>query len=233
MANTRWAAVRARTWTPAEIMKHIPKPRRKVWRQEKLVDEVYLQYRDQTEELPEPDLVERIFLIVMRRDRCLAVRHGDRHEPWLLPILEFDIDPRPEPLDPELDQDARRAALTQTISSVVEDTWQVPIVDWSQHTRVQMTARELQDQVEVGSRRYEMVVMAQAGEPLDLAEGNPVGPALLSLARDQQALARALLRLPGARVGLRTASDRGRQSESVTRCGNRRNASELVESEQP
>lgn len=156
---------------PAEMMKHIPKPRRKLWRQEKLVDDVYLQYRDKTEELPEPDLVERIFLVVMRGDRCLVVRYGDRHEPWVLPILEFDIDPRPEPLDPELDQDARRSALTQTIRSVVEDTWQVPIVEWSQHTRVQMTARELQDEVEVGSRRYEMVVMAQAGEPLDLAEG--------------------------------------------------------------
>ena len=46
----------------------------------------------------------------------------------------------------------------------------MPIVDWSQHTRVQMTARELQDEVEVGARRYEMVVMAEAGEPLDLAE---------------------------------------------------------------
>jgi hypothetical protein len=156
---------------PAEIMKHIPKPRRKIWRQEKLVDDVYLQYRDKTEELPEPDLVERIFLVVRRGDRCLAVRHGDRHQPWMLPILEFGIEPRPEPLDPELDQDARRAALTQTIRSVVEDTWQVPIVDWSQHTLVQMTARELQDEVEVGSRRYEMVVMAEAGEPLDLAEG--------------------------------------------------------------
>ncbi|MCY3921385.1 MAG: hypothetical protein OXG27_03195, partial [Chloroflexi bacterium] len=85
-------------------------------------------------------------------------------------ILEFDIEPRPEPLDPELDQEARRSALTQTIRSVVEDTWQVPIVEWSQHTRVQMTARELQDEVEVGSRRYEMVVMANAGEPLDLVE---------------------------------------------------------------
>ena len=156
---------------PAEMMKHIPKPRRKLWRQEKLVDDVYLQYRDKTEELPEPDLVERIFLVVMRGERCLVVRYGDRHEPWVLPILEFDIDPRPEPLDPDLDQDARRSALTQTIRSVVEDTWQVPIVEWSQHTRVQMTARELQDEVEVGSRRYEMVVMAQAGEPLDLAEG--------------------------------------------------------------
>ena len=155
---------------PAEVMKHLPKPRRKIWRQEKLVDNVYLQYRDQTEELPEPDLVERIFLVIRRGERCLAVRHGDRHQPWVLPILEFDIDPRPEPLDPELDQDARRAALTQTISAVVADTWQVPIVEWSQHTRVQMTARELQDQVEVGSRRYEMVVMAEAGEPNELAE---------------------------------------------------------------
>ncbi len=155
---------------PAEVMKHIPKPRRKIWRQEKLVDDVYLQYRDKTEELPEPDLVERIFLVIRRGERCLAVRHGDRHQPWVLPILEFDIDPRPEPLDPELDQDARRAALTQTIAAVVEDTWQVPIVEWSQHTRVQMTARELQDQVEVGSRRYEMVVMAEAGEPNELAE---------------------------------------------------------------
>ena len=155
---------------PAEVMKHIPKPRRKIWRQEKLVDDVYLQYRDKTEELPEPDLVERIFLVIRRGERCLAVRHGDRHQPWVLPILEFDIDPRPEPLDPELDQDARRAALTQTISAVVADTWQVPIVDWSQHTCVQMTARELQDQVEVGSRRYEMVVMAEAGEPNELAE---------------------------------------------------------------
>ena len=70
-----------------------------------------------------------------------------------------------------LDQDARRAEFTQTIRSVVEDTWQVPIVDWSQHTRVQMTAKELQDEVAVGSRRYEMVVMAQAGEPLELADG--------------------------------------------------------------
>ena len=155
---------------PAEVMKHIPKPRRKIWRQEKLVDDVYLQYRDKTEELPEPDLVERIFLVIRRGERCLAVRHGDRHQPWVLPILEFDIDPRPEPLDPELDQDARQAALTQTIATVVEDTWQVPIVEWSQHTRVQMTARELQDQVEVGSRRYEMVVMAEAGEPNELAE---------------------------------------------------------------
>ncbi len=155
---------------PAEVMKHIPKPRRKIWRQEKLVDDVYLQYRDKTDELPEPDLVERIFLVIRRGERCLAVRHGDRHQPWVLPILEFDINPRPEPVDPELDQDARRAALTQTISAVVADTWQVPIVDWSQHTRVQMTARELQDQVEVGSRRYEMVVMAEAGEPNELAE---------------------------------------------------------------
>ena len=154
----------------AEMMKHLPKPRRKIWRQEKLVDDVYLQYRDGTDELPEPDLVERIFLVVMRGDRCLVVRHGDRHQPWLLPILEFDIEPRPEPLDPELDQDARRSALTQTIRSVVEDTWQVPIVEWSQHTRVQMTARELQDEVEVGSRRYEMVVKANAGDPLDLAD---------------------------------------------------------------
>ncbi len=152
---------------PSEAMKHIPKPRRKLWRQEKLVDNTYLQYRDQTEELPEPDLVERIFLIVMRGDRCLAVRHGDRHQPWVLPILEFEIEPRPEPLDPELDQDARQAALTQTIRSVVEDTWQVPIDNWSQHTRVQMTAKELQDEVEPGARRYEMIVMAEAGEPQD------------------------------------------------------------------
>jgi len=156
---------------PAEVMKHIPKPRRKIWRQEKLVDDVYLQYRDQTEELPEPDLVERIFLVVMRRDRCLVVRHGDRHQPWILPILEFDIDPRPEPLDAESDQAARQAALTQTIRTVVEDTWQVPIREWSQHTRVQMTAKELQDQVAVGSRRYEMIVTAEADEPNDLAEG--------------------------------------------------------------
>lgn len=156
---------------PEEVMKHIPKPRLKVWRQEKLVDEAYLQYRDQTEELPEPDLVERIFLVIRRGERCLVVRHGDRHQPWVLPILEFDIDPRPEPLDPELDQDARQAALTQTIRSVVEDTWQVPLVDWSQHTLVQMTAKELQDKVEVGARRYEMVVMAEADEPLDLADG--------------------------------------------------------------
>lgn len=156
---------------PAEVMRNLPKPRRKVWRQEKLVDDVYLQYRDQTDELPEPQLVERIFLVVMRGDRCLAVRHGDRREPWLLPILEFDIEPRPEPLDPSLDQEARRAAFTQTIQSVVEDTWQVPIVDWSQHTRVQMTARELQDQVEAGSRRYEMIASAEAGDPLDLIDG--------------------------------------------------------------
>lgn len=155
---------------PAEVARSLPKPRRKIWRQEKLVDEAYLQYRDRTEELPEPDLVERIFLIVMRGDRCLVVRHGDRHEPWVLPILEFEIEPRPEPLDPELDHDARRAALSQTIESVVLDTWQVPLAEWSQHTRIQMTAKELQDKVEPGARRYEMIVMAEAGELIDLAE---------------------------------------------------------------
>ena len=154
---------------PASVMKSIPKPRRRVWRQEKLVDEAYLQYRDQTEELPEPDLVERIFLIVMRADRCLVVRHGDRHQPWVLPILEFEIEPRPEPLDAESDQDARRSALTQTISSAMLETWQTPIVNWRQHTRIQMTAKELQDKVEPGSRRYEMIVMADAGELQDLS----------------------------------------------------------------
>ncbi len=154
----------------AEAMKSIPKPRRKIWRQEKLVDEAYLQYRDQTDELPEPELVERIFLIVMRGDRCLVVRHGDRREPWVLPILEFEIEPRPEPLDPELDQEARRAALSQTLESVVADTWQVPVTEWTQYTRIQMTAKELQDKVEPGARRYEMIVTAVAGEPMDLAE---------------------------------------------------------------
>ena len=157
---------------PAEMAKYIPKPRRKLWRQEKLVDEAYLQYRDRTEELPEPDLVERIFLIVMRGERCLVVRHGDRHQPWVLPILEFDIEPRPEPLDPEMDQAARHASLTQTIGAVLEDTWQVPVAEWSQHTRVQMTAKELQEKVEPGARRYEMIVTAEAGEPQDLSEDN-------------------------------------------------------------
>lgn len=153
-----------------EVMRSIPKPRRKIWRQEKLVDDVFLQYRDRTNELPEPDLVERIFLVVMRGDRCLAVRHGDRHQPWVLPILEFEIEPRPEPLDPELDQDARRAALEQTIQSVVTETWQVPLLQWEQHTRIQMIARQNQSQHEPGARRYEMIVTATAGEPLDLAE---------------------------------------------------------------
>ncbi|MXX79517.1 MAG: hypothetical protein F4Y69_00615 [Chloroflexi bacterium] len=155
---------------PAEMAKLIPKPRRMMWKQEKLVDEAYLQYRDRTEELPEPDLVERIFLIIMQGDRCLLVRHGDRHQPWVLPILEFEIEPRPEPLDPEMDQAARRASLTQTIGAVVEDTWQVPVGNWSQHTQVQMTAKELQDKVEPGSRRYEMIVTAEAGEPNDLRD---------------------------------------------------------------
>ncbi len=154
---------------PAAVMKSIPKPRRRIWRQEKLVDEVYLQYRDRTEELPEPELVERIFLIIMRGDRCLVVRHGDRRQPWVLPILEFRIEPRPEPLAGESDQAARRAALTQTITSAVLETWRAPIVDWTQYTRIQMTAKELQDKVEPGARRYEMIVMAAAGEPLDLA----------------------------------------------------------------
>ena len=153
-----------------EVMRQIPKPRRKQWRQEKLVDDVYLQYRDQTDELPEPALVDRIFLILRRRDRWLAVRHGDRHEPWILPILEFEIEPRVEPLDPELDQEARRAELTQTITSVVADTWQLPVASWSQHTRVQMVARELQDEVEPGAHRYEMIVSGEVGDPDDLAE---------------------------------------------------------------
>ena len=156
---------------PSQVMKMIPKARRKLWRQEKLVDDVYLQYRDRTDELPEPDLVERIFLIIRRGERCLAVRFGDRHEPWVLPILEFEITPQPEPLEPSLDQEARRAALTQTLRTVVEDTWQVPLGEWAQHTRVQMTARELQDAVAPGARRYEMIVTAEAEEPLDLAEG--------------------------------------------------------------
>ncbi len=151
----------------AEVMKQLPKPRRKQWRQEKLVDDVYLQYRDQTDDLPEPALIERIFLVVHRGGRWLAVRHGDRHEPWVLPILEFEITPQVEPLDPELDQDARRAALTQTINSVVSETWHVPIERWSQHTRVQMVARELQDEVAPKATRYEIIVSAEAGAPDD------------------------------------------------------------------
>lgn len=150
---------------PEAALRNLPKPRRKIWRQEVWVDDTFLMYKDQTEDLPDPELVERIFLLARRGDRHLVVRHGGRGQPWELPILEFEIEPQHEPDGSETDQEARRAELTQTIRSVVLDTWQVPIIDWSQHTLIQMTARNNQDAYEPGVRRYEMVVVAQCGEP--------------------------------------------------------------------
>ena len=151
-----------------EALRNLPKPRRKIWRQEVWVDDIFLMYKDRTEELPDPALVERIFLLVRRGDRHLVVRHGGRGQPWELPILEFEIEPRHEPDEPATDQEARRAELTQTIRSVVLDTWQVPVTEWQQHTLIQMTARNNQDAYEPGVRRYELVVTAQCGEPEDL-----------------------------------------------------------------
>lgn len=157
---------------PEAALRNLPKPRRKIWRQEVWVDDIFLMYKDQSEDLPDPELVQRIFLLARRGDRHLVVRHGGRGQPWELPILEFEIEPQHEPDDAETDQQARRAELTQTIRSVVLDTWQVPITDWSQHTLIQMTARNNQDAYEPGVRRYEMVVVAQCGEPEDLNPDN-------------------------------------------------------------
>lgn len=156
---------------PAAAMASLPKPRRKLWREELLVDEVFLAYKDKTDLLPNPDLVERIFLLIRRRNRHLVVRFGDRRQPWELPILEFEIEPRPEKESEDADQEERRQRLDEMITSVVYETWQVPISAWQLHTRVRMTAKHNQDQYEPGARRYELVVTAECGAPDDLAEG--------------------------------------------------------------
>ena len=154
---------------PEAALASLPKPRRKVWREELLVDEVFLAYKDRTETLPDPELIERIFLLVRRGERQLVVRLGDRHQPWELPILEFEIEPRAETGPEDADQEERRVRLNEMICAVVHETWQVPIVDWAVHTRVQMTAKDNQTQYELGARRYELVVTAECAEPDDLA----------------------------------------------------------------
>ena len=155
--------------SPDEVARSLPKPRRKVWREELLVDGTFLSYKDATDELPPPDLVERIFLILHRGQRHLVVRSGDRHQPWQLPIIEMEITPRLE-TDDEPDQAERSAEFDQLIRNFARQTWGVPIKGWSQHTRVQMTARQNQDQYEPGARRYEMVVMGECDEPVDLPD---------------------------------------------------------------
>ena len=67
---------------PEAALASLPKPRRKIWREELLVDEAFLAYKDRTEVLPDPELIERIFLLIRRRDRHLVVRLGDRRQPW-------------------------------------------------------------------------------------------------------------------------------------------------------
>ncbi len=155
---------------PAAAMAALPKPRRKIWREELLVDEAFLAYKDKTEIIPDPDLIERVFLLIRRRDRHLVVRLGDRSQPWELPILEFEIEPRVEDAAEDADQEERRQLLDDMIRRVVHETWQVPIIDWAIHTRTQMTAKDNQTEYEPGARRYELVVTAQCAEPDDLAE---------------------------------------------------------------
>jgi len=156
---------------PQAAMASLPKPRRKLWREELLVDEVFLAYKDRTELLPDPDLIERIFLLARRRDRHLVVRLGDRSQPWQLPVLEFEIEPRLETDPEDADQAERRERLDEMIRSVVHETWQVPISNWALHTRVQMTAKNNQQQYPPGARRYEIVVTAECGDPDDPAPG--------------------------------------------------------------
>ena len=84
-------------------------------------------------------------------------------QPWVLPILEFEIDPRPEPLGPDdADQEARCAALTthEIIAPSVHD-----IVAGADHRLVdstpacKMTAKDIASpSTQPGSRRYEIVV---------------------------------------------------------------------------
>lgn len=155
---------------PEAALASLPKPRRKIWREELLVDEAFLAYKDRTEVLPDPELIERIFLLIRRRDRHLVVRLGDRRQPWELPILEFEIEPRPETEPEDADQEERRVRLDEMIRTVVYETWQTPIIDWAVHTRTQMTAKGNQSQYEPGARRYELVVTAECAEPDDLAE---------------------------------------------------------------
>ena len=196
---------------PQAAMAALPKPRRKIWREELLVDEVFLAYKDRTELLPDPDLIERIFLLVRRRDRHLVVRLGDRSQPWQLPVLEFEIEPRPETGPEDADQEERRERLDEMIRSVVHETWQVPISAWEIHTRVQMTAKHNQLQYQAGARRYEIVVTAECGDPDDLAPGTEWARALLPAARDEPGAAPALHGPRGAGSGARAAGDRSGQ----------------------
>ena len=156
---------------PQAAMAQLPKPRTKVWREEKLVDDVFLAYMDKIETLPEPDLIFRAFLLFRRGERHLAVRLGDRHQPWQLPVLEPDVAPAVEDdaIDAEALQDDRRERLGAMISAAMMETWQLPVAGWRQYSRVQMTARNNQDQYEPGARRYEIVVVGECGEPAEPA----------------------------------------------------------------
>ena len=159
---------------PQAAMAKMPKPRRKVWREEKLVDDVFLAYMDQIGTLPEPDLIFRIFLVLRRGERHLAVRLGDRRQPWQLPVLEPEIAPAIEPdeMDEEPLQDDRRERLDAILQAAAMDAWQLPIAEWRQFSRVQMTARNNQDEHEPGARRYEVCIIGECGEP---AEPDPDG----------------------------------------------------------
>jgi len=156
---------------PQAAMAKMPKPRRKVWREEKLVDDVFLAYMDKIETLPEPDLIFRMFLVLRRGERHLAVRLGDRRQPWQLPTLEPEISPavEPEDMDEEALQEDRRERLDAIIQAAMMDTWQLPVAGWRQFSRVQMTARRNQDEHEPGARRYEVCIVGECGEPADLA----------------------------------------------------------------
>ena len=158
---------------PQAAMASLPKPRTKVWREERLVDDVFLAYLDKTAVLPEPDLVCRVFLVLRRGERHLAVRLGDRRQPWQLPVLEPEITPAVEDDEADIEalQDDRRERLGAMLSSALADTWQIPLAGWRQFSRFQMTAKQNQDQYEPGARRYEIVVVGECGEPDDLAEG--------------------------------------------------------------
>ena len=145
----------------------------KVWGRMQIVDGIYETLLETSDEVPDVDVTDHVYLFLWQGERALAVKHNESDQVWRLPTLEFDPELR-DATDVSLDDPEKNAKkLERKIRPLLKERWAAQLGDWFQHSRLHLVANKDQDEVAPGTTRFRVLLLGELKKLGEVDRDNP------------------------------------------------------------
>ena len=144
--------------------------RRRVYLQQRRLGD-WLARIEESEEVPDLDQIDSVFLLVWHKEKPLVVRKGDAFVPWELPILDRAAEPAlfvDDSQGPKSKSAEKR--LDRWLKGVAQERWGIGVRDWYQWGFQRLTATTEAPDVAPGSERFDLFLCATASKLEELPE---------------------------------------------------------------